>query len=421
MRTHSLITALIFICIAGCTPSTRPEEHLQSISITDRNGFSETISNTDRLEKYECVNFLSPQPYEKVLRVFHRDGEGNVHGELIAYHQNGQPEEYIQILNGRTHGCYRSWHSNGTPYIEATVLEGEPDFTDGAQQTWIFDGPVRIWDDYGFLSADIHYSKGLLEGESIYYHPSGNIWKVSCFHRGLETGKRQTFLDNGDLLSSIEYHEGVPHGKSFRYWAPNQLAAEETFENGLLQFGDYYNQTGSEVCCIRYGEGYRALFARDYIVEQRHYSGGEQEGEIQVLSPEGYLLQVYHVKNGLKHGLDTEYYAESRGTIPKISASWIEGELHGLVKTWYPNGNQESQREMNNTDKDGVLTAWYKNGLLMMIEEYEKNKLIKGEYYSPSDSRPVSRVVNGAGTATLYDADGNLTAKVKVENGKPVL
>jgi len=418
-KTFCLILTLVLL--GGCAPSRCPEEVLASISITDRNGFSETMSNSDRLEQYEAVNFLTPQPYEKVLRVYQRDSKGNVRGDLISYHPNGQPMQHLHILNGRAYGYFNSWHSNGVPHIKAFVLEGEPDFHDASQQTWVFDATAMIWDDDGYLVAKIPYFKGALEGESIYYHPSGNIWKIVNFRKNLETGNRKTYLDNGELLSSAEYKEGVPHGVSQRWWGPNQQASEERFENGYLRFGDYYDQEGNEVCSIRYGEGYRAIFARDYILEQQRYSGGELSGEVKVFSPEGFTLQTYHVKNGIKHGEDIEYYPESRGTTPRISTMWIEGELHGTVKTWFPDGTQESQREMNNTQKDGVLMAWYRDGSLMMIEEYEKDSLQKGEYYRTNDTNPISYVRKGEGIATLHDADGNLAAKVTIKNGKPVL
>jgi len=422
MITRRFFCYLTFLILLGSCAQTRcPEECLSTISITDRNGFSETISNTERLEQYECVDFLTPQPYEKVLRVYHRDAQGNVKGDLITYHPNGQPMQHISITNGRAYGTYTSWHPNGTPHIQVFVIEGEPDFTDAAQQTWVFDGVASVWDDVGRMIAQIPYSKGSLEGESLYYHPSGAVWKTACFHRNLENGTRCTYLENGDLLMSAEYLDGVPHGVSRRYWSPDRLAAEERYENGRLQFGDYYDQNGHEVCSIRYGEGTRAIFAKDYIVEHRTYSGGELAGKIKVFSPEGFLLQIYHIRNGVKHGEDIEFYPQSHGTTAKISSMWIEGELHGTVKTWYPDGTQESQREMNNTQKDGVLMAWYRNGHLMLIEEYEKDNLLKGEYFRIDDSKPVSRVSKGSGTATLYDADGNLKAKVKVKNGKPVV
>ena len=422
-----LITSSLFLlaaaslALSGCAKGTGTDPKMATISITDRNGFSETISTIDRLERYENVNFLSCQPYERVMRVYQRDFQGNVRAELITYHNNGQPAQYVDIVNGRVCGNYYEWHSNGTMNIHARVVEGEPELSEAAQQTWVFDGTSYVWDDDGNLLAEIPYCKGVLEGDSVYYHPSGNIWKTVTFHKDLMEGDRIVYLDNGDILSLTCFKEGLPHGRAVRYWTPQQLASEEYYDNGYLQTGNYYQPSGALSSSIHYGEGYKSVFAKDYIAQHQQYAEGIPAGEIKVYSPEGFITQIYHVKNGMKHGEDIEYYPQSRGTIPKISTYWIEGQLQGMCKTWYPNGVQESQREMNNGSKQGVLSAWYRDGSLMMIEEYENNKLAKGQYFKKNDPVPTSRVVNGNGVVTLYDADGHYKAKATIKNGKPAL
>ena len=90
-----------------------------------------------------------------------------------------------------------------------------------------------------------------------------------------------------------------------------------------------------------------------------------------------------------------------------------------IVKTWYPNGSPESQREMANNAKNGVLTAWYRDGNLMMIEEYENDKLVRGDYFKKEERIPVSQVIGGKGTVTIFDADGHFVQKIAYVNGKP--
>ena len=104
---------------------------------------------------------------------------------------------------------------------------------------------------------------------------------------------------------------------------------------------------------------------------------------------------------------------------PKLSVSWYEGKIQGLVKTWYDNGVMENQREMTEGERNGVSTAWYRDGSLMMIEEYETGKLQKGDYYKKGSRQPVSQVNNGEGTVTLFDSEGNFIRKVPYYQGKP--
>ena len=79
----------------------------------------------------------------------------------------------------------------------------------------------------------------------------------------------------------------------------------------------------------------------------------------------------------------------------------------------------ESQREMSGNTRNGVSTAWYRDGQLMMIEEYESDKLKKGDYYRKGHKQPLSQVINGEGTVTLFDSEGNYLRKIPYVNGKP--
>ena len=98
---------------------------------------------------------------------------------------------------------------------------------------------------------------------------------------------------------------------------------------------------------------------------------------------------------------------------------WVEGRIQGLVKTWYPNGTSESQREMSRNAKNGLLTAWYFDGSVMMIEQYDRDKLLKGEYFERGEKIPVSQVMNGKGIATIHDSKGTFLRRITYNNGKP--
>jgi antitoxin component YwqK of YwqJK toxin-antitoxin module len=141
------------------------------------------------------------------------------------------------------------------------------------------------------------------------------------------------------------------------------------------------------------------------------------EGSVEVFNEKSNISRVYHVKNNLKHGSDTEYFEKS--VTPKISIHWHEGLIQGIVKTWYKDGQLESQKEINANKKNGLSTAWYVNGSVMLIEMYEDDKLIKGEYFKKDNTSPSSRIVEGSGIASLYDSEGNFLRQVNYNEGKP--
>lgn len=426
IRSLSLALMVLYVCTA-CTPKLyveRGPEMLASINIISRDGFSETINNPERLNQYANVDFLQTQPYEKVLRVYGREPGGNIHAYITTYHPNGQVQQYLEILNNSAFGVYQEWHENGIQKVEAVVIGGTADVGKSAEDSWLFDGISNAWDEEGNLLAKIRYSRGILEGDSLYYHTSGALWKRVPLCHGLIEGTEEIYKKDGQVFQKTEYHRGLKNGSSIRYWDKEKICTEEVYSRGYLTEGRYYNQEGELVSNIEDGNGYRTTFAKEGVCELQQFKEGCLDGEVKAFGVDDSLLKLYHVKNGQKHGIEIEYYASRKGQKdlkPILSINWHEGVIQGLAKTWYPNGNMESQREMTGNHKNGISTGWYEDGTIMLIEEYEQNKLVHGEYYQQGEKFPVTEVHDGKGIATLHDEGGNFLQKVTYHNGKPLV
>jgi len=418
---------LVLFTITGCVHhyvDYYDPDNLVCINIVDQDGLSETIGNQERLSQYEDVDWLANHPYQKVMRIYGRDQKGNMGAYITSYHENGQVKQYLEVMNGRASGAYREWYENGQLKVETAIVGGEADITIPAEKTWLFNGCNRAWDDEGRLVAEVQYSKGDLEGISTYFHNNGNVWKKVPFHKNEIHGVSEIYLQDGTLLQATQYCNGKRHGQAYRYWNGQKIAADEMFDSDLLVWGRYYDQCGKIVSQVSEGTGYRVLFGRNRVGELHEYHNGVQDGEVKIYDENGTLASIHHIKNGIKHGEEVEYYPLRHGEthlIPMLSVNWYEGKVQGSSKTWYRSGVQESQREMSNNKKNGISTAWYKDGSIMMIEEYEHNKLVKGEYYQRNEKSPISRLENGEGTAMLYDGEGNFLNKVIYYSGKPML
>lgn len=396
---------------------------LVSINIVSRDGLSETINSKERLEQYEGVNFLHNQPYQKVLRVFGRDREGNIRATITSYHPNGQVRQYLEIENNSASGSYQEWHENGVLKVEATVIGGVADVGPNAETSWLFDGESCAWDDEGRLLAKIEYRRGEIHGQSHYFHTNGALWKSVPFSHNMIHGCFEIYRRDGELLQATNYCNGKKHGSARRYWDCEHVAGEEEFQKGVLHTARYYDKGGTLIAQIDQGAGYRATFSKDELCELQQYRDGIQEGDVKVFGSNGSLYRIYHVHHGVKHGEEIEYYPNHPGQLqklrPQLSVSWYEGMVQGVVKTWYNNGTLESQREMTANQKNGISTAWYKNGAIMLIEEYANGRLVKGEYYQKGQKYPISEVSEGKGVASIYDAEGNFIQKISYLNGEP--
>lgn len=420
---------ILCLFLVVCTGAKRPQNRkpkilpLTSVHLIDRNGFSETISNKERLNQFQSVNFLNPQPYQKVLRIYARDSKGDLRSVVTTYHENGNAKQFLEILNARSNGTYCEWHENGKMSLIAKVIGGSPDVTPLAERSWLFDGPSYAWDEEENQIAEIQYSQGSLEGVSTYFHPDGQIWKRVPYVKNQLEGVVEIYKANGELLQQTNYVQGLKDGPCCRYWTSQQLASQEDYCHGKLGNGLYFDSQGNVVAEVKNGTGYRAIFAKDSIQELQEFVDGILEGEVKVFNQEGRLKRVYHVKNGIKHGEEVEYYdrffSSTHTLQPKLSFFWYEGKIQGIVRTWYSSGVLESQKEMANNAKNGVMTAWYRDGCLMMFEEYENGNLLRGEYFKKEDRTPISQIQDGKGIATIFDADGHFVQRISYANGKP--
>jgi len=411
MRFIWIFLTLILVHLEA-KPSPLP---LTTISVIDRNGMSETIQTKERLEQYASVDFLKPQPYQKVMRTYQRNKKGEVLSLLTSYYPNGQIKQYLELINSSAYGPYWEWHENGNPKLTAFVIGGMGDLGPSSEKTWLFDGTAKAWSEEGALLCEIPYEKGAINGVSTYYHSNGTISKKVPTKDGKIEGTIEKFSKEGTLLESISYKGGLRNGES------TAKAFRELYKEGLLLSGEYYKQDGTLICSVASQEGKQALFEDGRLTQIRDINEGLPEGLVEEYDEEGVLTSKYKTKDGEKHGEEIEYYPLKKGKEPKprLSINWFEGKIQGVVKTWYPNGRQESKREMSDNKKNGWLSAWYEDGSIMMIEEYDADTLRKGSYFKRGDRTPVSEVRDGKGIATLYDAQGNYLKKIHYQQGSP--
>jgi antitoxin component YwqK of YwqJK toxin-antitoxin module len=410
---------VLCLVLASCAAHKSDKHELSCIQITDRNGFSETISSKERLEKFNTTDFLATQPYKQVFRLFNKDQKGQANGLLTSYHPNGQIFQYLEVINSRANGVYKEWHFNGQIKIEADVIGGPADLSAASQKQWLFDGLCKVWDERGELVSEISYKKGSLDGKALYYYPNGTLKRVTPYVQNEISGEQIEYLSSGKLYCKMNFEEGKREGSSLTLWDEEKLASVEEYKDDLLVLGQYFDKSGVIISEIQDKQGKKAIFQDGALAKLVEYKKGIAEGKVDEFSG-GILKRTYFLRNGEKDGEEIEFYPpnEKNEFIKKLSFYWDSGIINGVVKSWYQDGKLESQKEIKKNKKDGVSCAWYKNGKVMLVEEYEDDVLVNGKYYKCSVSEPISTVVKGNGLATLFDGDGSFLSKVKYSKGK---
>src|SRR5262249_36129540 len=150
------------------------------------------------------------------------------------------------------------------------------------------------------------YCKGKREGVAYYYHTNGAIWKEICLRNDKIHGSYTLYFDNGSLFEKLEFIDGNREGEAFRYWFGGAKAAVETYSQDRLIEGRYYSSKGEPISEVTCGNGFKAVFGKDCVIELQEYQGGVQEGVVKVLGKKGEIVRTYGIKNGLKHGEEIE-------------------------------------------------------------------------------------------------------------------
>lgn len=416
-----LVTLLI---LAGCAHRAQEEpKPIVSMQIVDRNGFSETISAKERLTAHQKTDFTTPQPYKKILRVFGRNKKGKSSSTITTYHDNGQLNELLEVTDGRAHGIYQEFFSNGQLKIDGSVIEGMAEISDLAKASWHFDGKTSVFSENGKPVAEIYYDRGVLHGTSVYYHPDGTLAKSIPYNQDEIDGIYQEFTPSGVLSKQAFYVKDKKEGRAEGFWTNTQLAFFEEYQKGSLIQAKYYHLNGTETSQINEGNGAQTIFQENGTWITIEYQHGLPEGIVHHFDSSGMLEFSYHVKEGKKQGEEIQYYPLklTQGVLqPKLSLFWQDDAVQGMVKTWYKDGTAESQKEMDHNKKNGLSFAWYPNGDLMLMEEYQQDNLVRGTYYQRGDRTPVSKVENGNGLVTLYTPEGLFLKKITYEKGTPL-
>ncbi|MBF8264020.1 MAG: hypothetical protein HW387_1685 [Parachlamydiales bacterium] len=415
------ISLSILFLLCACHHA-KQQENLVLIQIQDRNGLSETISNPDRLSSYTTVDFETTQPYKKVVRVYRNEGKNR--SVITTYHANGTHWQYLEAKEMRAFGAFKEWFPSGARKIEATVIGGSAELSIGGQESWLFDGSSFVWNENGQLIASILYDKGVLSGLSTYFYPSGAKEKEIPYVQDLIEGELTEYWETGQIRAKTAYRNNLPDGMSQSFWPNQTLRSEEKYEEGQLRSGHYRNLCGETVSEVNDGAGFRALFSSTRLIQLQEVKKGQIEGFVKNFDAAGTVQSSFYMKNGKKHGEEIEYYSSKETSdsrlVPKISISWDQDAIHGHVKTWYPNEQMQSQKEMCRNKRNGTSCSWYLNGSLMLVEEYENDILRKGQYFRKNQTEPISTITNGNGVATIFDEEGSLLRKVIYSNGKMV-
>lgn len=96
------------------------------------------------------------------------------HGKYRKYYSGLNLKSSTSFLNGKMHGEYHEFFENGLMKISIHYIDG------------LYDGEViEFYPELNEMKSKFHYSKGIKNGEAIYYDEVGEITKKELYVNGV--------------------------------------------------------------------------------------------------------------------------------------------------------------------------------------------------------------------------------------------
>lgn len=198
--------------------------------------------------------------------------------------------------------------------------------------------------------------------------------------QGRKSGHWKVNQANGRTLYEADFIEGRPVGEMIRYYESGAVRARMVFDSDGVR-------------------SYTRMF----------YTTGK-------LAAEGSFMKQ------LKDSVWT-YYSPVDGTV-RIREPYLNGSLHGMVKSYYPSGQISEELQWSQGKKEGIWQQYYENGATRLSGHY-KDDLLSGIYevfFGDGIIKIRGDFLNNVshGLWTYFDESGAELISLEYLNGIPV-
>lgn len=386
------------------------------------------------------------------------DASGKKIGTWKYYHFNGQPRGLEEYKDGKQNGKAVFYYDDGSVSYESTFLN---DKLNGKLTSYFRNGAVNVAVEFvngemngirteyyesSQLKSKETYVNGLLEGNTKTFYKSGAVEVDLNYTKGKRNGSFKAYHENGKISVEGNYKENEFDGLVTRYYENGQVKSKEIYSNGKLNglyeefhlngkpFVSYQNKNGKaegeavyldddgiKFSTLTFGNGKiktaKYFDKKGNILSENKVSG--RSIEIVSYSPYGFkkAQTFYNAKENIE-GIKTGYYPNGKVSEKE---TYTDGDLNGLVHTFFMNGKLQRELSYKAGEKDGFYTEWYAHGA-----KEEEGWFVDGELEGlwknyGKDGKLVSSTnyLNGEfhGALTRYHPNGQTSQESFYKNG----
>ena len=299
---------------------------------------------------------------------------------LNHYFPMGNVNTNIPYELGERNGAAEFYHGTDSARVRCTYLDGA------------VDGPYYEFYLDGKKSGEFFYTEGGLNGAYLEFHTNGETRTKGNYLNGLATGDWEYFHENGEVQKRGEFKDG----NSLGLW-------EEFYRGGIKESRTEFDQDGNKEGKLKqYDQNGKLVFdlsyKKDELMSFRNYDAdGKMLREAQTKSGKLWLEvdrvdgSKWFTGNYSRNQKEGEWnYYDEYGIISAIEL-YSAGELSGLYRSFYPNGQLKYSVNYLNGDMNGYY------------EEFHANGQLKDEGWMTADGR--------SGIWKAYYSDGTLASK----------
>jgi antitoxin component YwqK of YwqJK toxin-antitoxin module len=327
----------------------------------------------------------------KIYGVGNRNDKQENIGYWNYYYSNGtKKSEGAYNATGKRIGNWKF-------YAETGVIETIENYTDGK-----IDGLFENYFTNGSILSKRYFSNNLMDGDQIYYYPTGAKKMSYQYKANIENGKQSKFHENEKLEYSIDVINGKLQGDLQILYMNGHLKEKSSFvdNNRHGKFMEYYN------------------FPENVLKREVNYEKGQAVGIFKSYHPNGNLSETgEYNKSSEKTGLWKNF---SDDNILISEETFNDGKLSGINRNYSSKGKLTEEYLY----KNGILQeykAFDKEGKIVYQNKKDgKNNYDATLYYPNGNKKREGRVTNGLldGKWKNYNANGSLTSEENYVDGK---
>lgn len=315
---------------------------------------------------------------------------GKIHGIQKLFFNNSELRYKADYKNGLLDGKAETFQQNRKSPVKIEHYKSIP-----AENRSVLDGLSQVFDFEGILLEEINYKNGLKDGKYKLFHSNGKLKQEGTYQNNLDTGRKKTYDANGFILKDENFI--IIDNPDFVKLNPSKLPEEIPEKPKSL---------------LNVPEKLSVL-----------------NGKVKYYFSEGKISNDLNFKNGLKEGLNKEFYQNQTGS-PRSEVYFKDGKEHGPFVYYRIDGNVEKKgiyyAEIKVGDTvlknvyDGENIFYQENGKRSRLENwknYKRNGVFETYVYQSGELSTRMHFIDDlkSGKEQHFDKNGQMAYEVNYE------